>query len=139
MVRHSKSLHRCRNIQGPSPRRKIIYSYANNSLAVLIAVNSVHEWKWIEIIFLGHLITADAQYYYTGNPSQINLDWNASNYSVCNTCYYPDQILLLNIVIKCTWKAAQMFEKHNGRFKVRLPNPRLYALLGDINLYSPTW
>ena len=37
-------------IQRPSPRIKAIYSYINNSLSVLIAVNAVHGWKWIEIL-----------------------------------------------------------------------------------------
>ncbi len=41
----------CHNIQGLSPRIMGIYPCANDSSTVLIAVNSVHEWKSTEILF----------------------------------------------------------------------------------------
>ncbi len=44
---------RCHKIQGPSPERKCIYSQTNDLLTVILlfSVNSVHKWKWIEILF----------------------------------------------------------------------------------------
>ncbi len=54
------------NVLRPSPRRKSIYSYINDSLSVLIAFNSVHDMKVNKNPFPRHVIMGDARCYYTG-------------------------------------------------------------------------